>query len=74
MKDEKINVLQVGTTNWKRELTIPENIEWFYISPQNVEMFSKTYRLQEAFKRRAIHAVLLTDDFYDESILSGRIV
>lgn len=70
MKDEKINVLQVGTTNWKRELTIPENIEWFYISPQNVEMFSKTYRLQEAFKRRAIHAVLLTDDFYDESILS----
>lgn len=36
---EKINVLQIGSTDWSKNYNIPKNVVWNYIEPENLLNF-----------------------------------
>ncbi|WP_050792360.1 hypothetical protein [Streptococcus sp. oral taxon 056] len=33
---KKISVLQIADTNWQEQYIIPDNLEWTFVTPQDV--------------------------------------
>lgn len=74
MKD--IRIVQVGMENWATLCSIPERIEWIYVSPQDIEMFveQRQTQIKELKKQKLIELppkdqlLILTDASYPVSL------
>lgn len=70
---KKLNIIQIGSKNWQGSCHIPDNINWLYLSPNDVETFveeESAYRL--AFKRqqKEIQRLLETEEKVDTKAMA----
>ena len=63
-KDYKI--LQIGIDNWAHHYTIPENMDWYYFSPNSSKALRK---MMELDKVTSFHAILIEDGQYLGNLL-----
>ena len=48
-KDNRLKILQVGSSNWSEKQEIPENMKWYYCSPGQIETLQETIEEDEGF-------------------------
>ena len=46
-KDNRLKILQVGSSNWSEKQEIPENMKWYYCSPGQIETLQETIEEDE---------------------------
>ena len=63
-KDYKI--LQIGIDNWAHHYTIPENMDWYYFSPNSSQALRKMMELDQV---TSFHAILIEDGQYLGNLL-----
>lgn len=72
MKNELINILQIGTENWGLIDVLPDNIKWHFLDKKDLDMFVDSLdNLDKWFTNidGEFNALVLTDKDYPESIL-----
>ena len=46
-KDNRLKILQVGSSNWSEKQEIPENMKWYYCSLGQIETLQETIEEDE---------------------------
>jgi len=56
----KLKILQIGSSDWSKELTIPDNMNWYYFFPNSNLAIKKVMEMDKIGKFDAI----LVDDLH----------
>ena len=64
-KDNRLKILQVGSSNWSEKQEIPENMKWYYCSPGQIETLQETIEEDEIKAFTAVIVDSLDFVFFD---------